>query len=109
MKIEFKSKSLKKVCINKKKARKKYGKKVAKKLFQRIYELQAFENLKEVPHTPPFRKHKLRGKYSGCFAIDLSGNYRLVFKPACNFRQKEELNLKDVDKIIVWEVIDYHG
>ena len=110
MKIVFKSNSLKKTCTKQKKARKKFGNKVADKLIQRLYELQAFDNLQQVPHKPPFRRHKLGGQYSGCFSIDLVQGYRLVFKPVGDSGQNEdELELKEIEKIIIWEVTDYHG
>ena len=107
--IEFKSKSLKKACVKKKKARRKYGNRVADKLIQRLYELQSFDNLEQVPHRPPFKRHKLKGAYSGCFSVNLVDGYRLIFKPAGNLNKENELDLKDVDKIKIWEVTDYHG
>jgi proteic killer suppression protein len=65
--------------------------------------------LEQVPHKPPFRRHKLKGKYDGCFAVDIIGGYRLVFKPIIDIvLNNDEINLSKVDKILILEVIDYH-
>ena len=107
--IEFKSNKLMKLCKKEKKARKKLGADVARSLIRRLYQLQAFENLEEVPYSPPFRRHKLSGDYEGCFAVDLKGAYRIVFKPIIdNDKTIEEIELSEVKKITIWEVIDYH-
>lgn len=107
--IVFKSNKILKLCTKQKKAYKKFGANIAKSLFKRLYELQAFENLEEVPSHPPFRRHKLYGKYKGCFAVDIKGAYRIVFKPIVDSdRNIEEIPLSEIKKIKIWEVTDYH-
>ena len=107
--IEFKSNKIMKLCTKKKKARKKLGADVARSLIKRLYELRAFENLEEVPYRPPFKRHKLSGNYKGFFAVNLKGSYRIVFKPIIdNDKTIEEIELSEVKKIKIWEVIDYH-
>ncbi len=45
----------------------------------------------------------------GCFAVDLKGSYRIVFKSIIdNDKIIEEIALSEVKKIKIWEVIDYH-
>lgn len=106
--IEFRSNRIKKICENENKARKKYGAKLAKKLIQRIYQLQAFDNLNQIPHTPPFRKHKLKGDFDGCFSVDITAGYRLIFKPGLDSNEKKNINLNEINRIIIWKVVDYH-
>ncbi len=108
--IEFKSNRLRKLCTKKKKARKKLGAEVARSLIKRLYELQAFENLEDVPPHLPFRRHKLYGNYKGCFAVDIKGAYRIVFKPIIDTDEKiENVPLSKINKIRILEVTDYHG
>ncbi|ACL70765.1 plasmid maintenance system killer [Halothermothrix orenii H 168] len=107
--LEFKSKKLLKLYTKHKKAQKKFGVKTARILVRRLNELQAFENLAQVPHKPPYRRHKLSGKYKGFFAVDVIGGYRIVFKPIIDSdRDIEEIPLHEINKIEIWEVTDYH-
>ena len=71
MEITFRNKKLKKSCSVKNEATKAHGKKLAKKLMQRLMELRAFENLLQVSHKPPFRRHALSGNLNGIYAVDL--------------------------------------
>lgn len=109
MDIEFKSNRIMKLCTKRKKARKKLGADIARSLIQRLYDLQAFDSLKEVPTTPPFRRHKLYGNYEGFFAVNIKGPYRIVFKPIIDDNTSEDKSLSEVKKIKIWEVTDYHG
>jgi len=106
--IKFGSSKLENLCLDKEKARKKYGKNIAKKLIMRLNQLQAFENLMQVPHKPPFRRHKLKGEYEGCFAVVIEGGFRLIFKPIIEDNSNDNTDLKKVKKILILEVKDYH-
>lgn len=78
---------------------KKYGSEVAKKLPQRIVQLEAFCNLNDVPITKPFRRHKLEGDKKDYFAINITDKYRLIFRP-------EDIEEKDLKKIEVIEIVE---
>lgn len=83
MTLTYKSKQLQNMCeapCFSKELVKRYGVDVAKKLPQKIQELKSFEVLSDVPTNPPFRRHKLTGNRNGCFAIDITKQYRLIFK-----------------------------
>lgn len=92
MDIEFKNSRLQKMCTKIKKARNKLGDKLARNLIKRLNELSAFENIQQIPHKRPFRRHKLQGNYAGCFSIDIKDGYRIIFKP----KLKSNENLNDI-------------
>lgn len=109
MNIEYKSSRVRKLCTKEKKGRKKLGASIARSLIKRLYQLQAFENLQDVPTTLPFRRHKLSGEYKNCFAVNIKGPYRLIFKPIVySGRPIEEISLSEINTIEIWEVTDYH-
>lgn len=104
MKIEYKNKKLKDVCNTFKNANKKYGLKVAKKMQLRLMQIQAFENLNQIPITPPFRRHKLVGDRSGYFAIDITKTYRFIIKPS----NGDINNLNTITIICIEEVSNHY-
>lgn len=71
---------------------------------QRILELEAFDNLNDVPITKPYRRHKLEGNMKDKFAIDITNQYRLIFRPENN----KEINLKNIKKIEIMEVSKHY-
>jgi plasmid maintenance system killer protein len=85
--IEFRNNKIKTIYLNADKARKKYGIEIATKIILRINQLQAFDNLCQVPYKPPFRRHKLKGEYDGCFPVDILNGFRLIFKPIIRDRE----------------------
>ncbi|WP_394335756.1 hypothetical protein [Flavobacterium cyanobacteriorum] len=60
---------------------------------------------------PAARCHELTGDRKGELAVDVSGNYRMIFEPRHNPIPKEEdggLNWEEVTKIQINEIEDYH-
>ena len=104
MKINFKSKKLKKKFETKKELEKAYGKHQARKITQRMNELYAAESLQDIKHIPSLRLHRLSGNYKNCFAIDLIHPYRLIIKP----EDGEIEDLKTITLVEVVKVEDYH-
>lgn len=109
MELTYKDEKLQNICENSKYNKelvKKYGIEVAKKLPQRIKELKAFNSLNDVPTYPPFRRHKLTGDRNGQFAVNITSQYRLIF------RQKENNiiieDLKEIREIEIMEVSKYY-
>jgi len=68
--------------------------------------------LAEVPAEKPDRRHELSHDRKGQFAVDITGNYRLVFEPNNNpipLKKDGGLDLNRITKIKILEVEDYHG
>ncbi len=111
MQITFRTRSLQKRCSERKEAVKAYGDQQARKLMQRLMELNAFRNLSEVPHRPPLRRHELSGDRKGTFAVDLVHPFRLIFIPDHDPVPRTEdggINLAAVTSIQIIEIGDYH-
>jgi len=110
MYITYRSNKLKKHCLEFKEAQKAFGIN-AKKLMQRISEIQAAPTLDDLNKLPPTRCHPLEGNREGQFAVDLKHPMRLIFEPV---GIKEEiypngiLDLTKVVEIKIIEIEDYH-
>lgn len=109
MDLTYKTKKLHDLCEDprlNKELNKKYGAEVAKRLPQRIKELKAFPSVNDIPTNPPQRRHKLTGNREGEFAINITNQYRLIF------RQKENNiiieDLRDIKKIEIMEVSKHY-
>lgn len=75
------------------------------------------KNLKDADHLGIMRTisaarcHELTGDRKGELAVDVSGNYRMIFEPLHNpIPHKEDGSLKweEVTKIRINEIEDYH-
>ena len=104
MELTYKNDKLQKLCEGanyNKELVKKYGVEVAKKLPKRIKELKAFNSLNDVPTSLPYRRHKLSGDLKERFAVNITGQYRLIF------RQKENnIIIEDLRKIKEIEIME---
>lgn len=84
-----------------------YGKNMAKKIQARLDEFSAAKNLQQIPSDPPPRCHPLHGNREGTFAVDVSGNYRMIFE---GYDEDDQLSIKK-EKIVTVQIIDiedYH-
>ena len=109
MEITYKNEKLRNICENPKYNKelvKIYGLEVAKKLPKRIMELKGFETLFDIPSTPPFRRHKLLGDRKNQFAINITNQYRLIFRHKENNIIIEDLKL--IKKIEIMEVSKHY-
>ncbi len=109
MELTYKNKKLQSICENTKYNKelvKNYGKDVAKKLPQRINELKAFNCVNDIPTCLPFRRHKLSGKYEGHFAVNITNQYRLIFRQKDNNIIIEDL--REIKKIMIMEVSKHY-
>lgn len=110
MRIEFKSKKLKKQLTDPRELVKALGQR-AKKAKQRMEEFKAADSLAEIATLSGPRCHELKGDYAGQLAVDISGNYRIVFEPHHNpIPEKEDggLDWKQVTAIRILQIEDYH-
>ena len=65
-----------------------------KKVERIIANLDAAETIGQM-RLPGYRLHELHGDLKGCYAVDVSGNWRIVFR-------YEDGNASDID------LMDYH-
>lgn len=110
MEVIFKTRKLERQLTKPKEMAKAFGL-LARKVNQRVKELSDAETLAVMSTLPAARCHELTGKYKGMLAIDVSGNYRLIFQPVHDpIPQKEDggLNWDAVTKIQINEITDYH-
>lgn len=110
MNISYKSNKLEKQLTDPKALVKAYGLR-AKKINQRMKELLAANNLEVLRKIPAARCHELTGDRKGNFAVDVSANFRLIFKPIHDpLPQKDDggLDWIAVTDIQMLEVDDYH-
>lgn len=111
MEIEFKNKKLANIFNSQDNLRKQYGAEQAKTIRIRMGVLSAARTLKEVPHTPPDRKHELSGQRKGQFAVDLKHPFRLVFEPnhePIPLTPDGGIDLAKITSITIISVEDYH-
>ena len=110
MEISYKDKKVEKQLTNPKEMQKSFGS-LARKVNQRLKELNDAENLAVMRTIPAAHCHELTGNRKGELAVNVSVNYRLVFEP--NHQpppQKEDggLDWELVTKIKINEITDYH-
>lgn len=107
MDLTYKNNKIRNLCENpsyNNELVKKYGIDVAQRLPRRITELKAFNSLNDVPVTPPFRRHKLLGNLKGLFAVNITDQYRLIFKQINSniiiedLREIKEIEIMEVSK-----------
>ena len=103
LRVKFKSKKMEKILTNDRLIKKHYAP-LYNSLVSRLTQLQAARNLSVIPHTPPTRKHKLTGNYEGCWSIDLSKNYRLIFTTS----DEESVDEKEINEITILDIVDTH-
>jgi plasmid maintenance system killer protein len=108
--INYKSQKLKKQLTDPKEMVRSFGQ-LARKLNQRLKELADADNLAIMRTIPAARCHELVGSRNGELAVDVSGNYRLIFEPFHDPRpQKDDggLNWEQVTNIQINDIKDYH-
>ena len=110
MEIKFHTKKLQKACCSAKAMRAEWGPRMAKRLKQRLADLEAAETL-EVMRYLSGRCHELKGDLSGQLAVDLVHPKRLVFEPDHDPIPKKPdggLDWQRVTAITVLTIYDYH-
>ena len=110
MLILYKSRKLEKSLTEPKELSKTYGV-MAKKVNQRMKELQAAKSLLIIRTIPAANCHELKGDRVGQLAVDISGNWRMIFEADHNpipVKDDGGLNWEAVSNIRILEVEDYH-
>lgn len=104
MEISFTSRKLQKTCENHTELKKKYGDIQARRIIQRINELQAAANLHDILQLPQARLHPLAGNRKKQFAVDILHPYRIILLPL----DGNKTDLKTITIIQIISIIDYH-
>jgi proteic killer suppression protein len=84
---------------------------MARKVNQRLKDLSDAESLAIMRTISASRCHELTGKRKGELAVDVSNNYRLIFKPNHDPIPRKidgGLDWEKVTKIELIEIEDYH-
>lgn len=108
MEIEFRNNRMQKLCERVKFATHELGSSCAKKLHRRIADIQAANDVSELPAG---KLHPLKGERQGQFALELSDGKRLIFVSANNptpLNEDGSMDWSRVTKIRVIEIGDYH-
>ena len=99
--ISFKSEKEKKKYTDLKILSKAYGSRMAKKVIQRILELEAASNPQLLPPSCRFHEHK--GNRKGLFSLDLIHPYRLIIRPVNDYDSYVE-----IEEVEIYEIMDPH-
>jgi plasmid maintenance system killer protein len=108
--ITYKSRKLEKQLTDPREMLKSFGQ-LAIKIKMRLKNLKDADNLAVMRTIPAARCHELTGDRKGELAVDVSGNYRMIFEPNHEpIQQKVDggLNWELVNKIQINEIEDYH-
>ena len=110
MKIEYCKNKLKKQLSSPTELKKAFGVN-AKRIQSRLDDIEASPNLAVLIQITPANCHPLSGNRIGEWAVDISGNYRLIFELLNNPipRTKDgSIDTSLVTDICILEVVDYH-
>lgn len=106
MKIHFGNNKLEKILSNPRLIKKYYPREFNDVII-RLKELTTVDNLSLISHRPPPRRHKLKGEYRNCWAVDISMKKRIIFKPKPqNIIKLKEI--KEIKEIEIIKIADYH-
>ncbi len=110
MEISYKSRKLEKQLTDPRELARSFGQ-LAGKIKMRLKNLKDVDNLAMMRTIAAARCHELSGNRKGELAVDVSGNYRMIFRPLHDPMPKKEdggLNWEEVFKIQIIEIEDYH-
>lgn len=111
MKIGYKTNKLKKQLSTPTEIKKSYGN-MAKMVSRRLDEIVASPTLKVLQQLPGPNCHALKGDRDGQWAVNISGNYRLIFEidhDPVPLNEDGSINSILVTDICILETTDYHN
>lgn len=98
MDVEYRNKSIEKVCKNASVAEKKYGQEMAEKIQHRIDQIIAADSVEQMIQFRIGRCHPLHQNRKNQYAVDLVHPMRLVF----------EKKGTEIQIAYITEIVDYH-
>lgn len=110
MKIKYRKNKLRKQLSNVSEIKKAFGVN-AKRVISRLDDIIASPNLALLIQIPAANCHSLSGDRKGEWAVDISGNYRLIFEITHNPIPETEdgsINTLLVTDICILGIVDYH-
>ncbi len=110
MNIAFKNNKLQKNLTDPGEIKKAYGT-MAKRVSQRMDQIQAAPNLATIQSFPALECHILTGLRKGEWAISISGNYRLIFEINLDpvpLKEDGSIDSILITDIRIVEITDYH-
>lgn len=111
MEVGFNSPRLAKLCTDPALRRRRLGDERAKKVLQRLNQMDAAPTLSDLMALPQARCHQLSADRDEQFSLDLDGPYRLAIEVADNpvpRRQDGGIALDQVRRVTVLGIIDSH-
>lgn len=94
----YKNKQIEKVCTNLAVAERKYNKRMAVLIHQRINEISAIDSVETMIKNRLGRCHLLKGDRKGQYAVDLVQPFRLIF----------EIKEEQIQIAKITEIVNYH-
>lgn len=98
MKVEYKTRSIERVCEDASVAERNYGLKMAEKIQQRIDQIRAADSVEQMIQFKIGRCHPLHQNRKTQYAVDLVHPQRLVFE-----KKGDEIQIANII-----EIVDYH-
>lgn len=98
MQVNYRNRQIEKICTDASAATKKYGKRTAGLIHQRVDEIYAAVSVEILVQFRIGRCHQLVGDRKGQFAMDLEHPLRLVFEVI-----RDEIQIAEIQ-----EIVDYH-
>ncbi len=111
MELRFANRKLERQLSDSKAMRRAYGERT-KRIQMRLDLLRAARSLADVPIGPPPRRHESSADWAGHFAVDVTGNWRLIFRPAHDPIPRSVdggIDLNRVTAVEIVAILDYHG
>jgi proteic killer suppression protein len=110
MEVIYRKNKLKNQLSNASEIKKAFGTN-AKRVSSRLDDILSSPNLAVLMQIPAANCHSLTGDRKGEWALDISGNFRMIFEIDHNpipLTEDGLLNTRLVTKICVLEITDYH-
>lgn len=104
MEIEYVSNKMKRIMEDEMLIKRHYSN-IFVQLRNRLTELRAANCLKDIPETPPPKRHKLKGDKNSQWGISVSKNERLVIQPVGEYDIND---LSTIKSIKILSIEDYH-
>ncbi len=110
MKVTFRTSKLARICSDDRLLTKTYGGN-ARKIKQRLSELNAADALSDIGTLPAARLHPHSGKPRGYFSIDINHPFRILLWVADDpmpLKQDGGVDLTKVTEVVIEEIYDPH-